>query len=611
MCGICGIFRPHGVTPADLRRVEAMNHLLRHRGPDDAGIFMDAACVLGHRRLSIIDLSADGHQPFASPDGRYQLVFNGELYNYIELRQELAKDWTFRTKTDTEVLLAAYLTYGPACLNRFNGMFAFAVHDRVAGTLFLARDRFGVKPLYYTARDGAVSFASEVKALLVDPALSRAMDEQALFEFLVFNRTDIEAETFLAEVSRLPKGCYAVADRDGLRVRRWWSPLDHLDARADDSPETARRTVEDLLVSAVELRMRSDVPVGACVSGGLDSSILIGILYDRLGAGPDFQGFSAVFPGLPLDESAYIDALARRYPFASRRTSPDADDALAAAADLAWIFDGPTTGFSFFAQHEVMRLARASGVVVLLNGQGGDEGFAGYQYLHGYSLAGLWHRGRLGELADEMLRVVTRRQERSALETFAYLVLPEALRTRLLLSASAGVGRDFFWRHIHQSPIQQEFFTADSLNLGLARHFQYKLEHLLRTEDRNSMAFSLETRLPYLDYRLVEYLLGLPGGYKLRRGETKLLQKEALGHYTLPEIVDRKDKIGFAAPGAVWMGNPQWRSLVREAHSLLRDRFPHVFTPDAPNPGKADHCWKLVQTAGWLRALDAFQPVAD
>lgn len=611
MCGICGIFRPHGVTPADLRRVEAMNHLLRHRGPDDAGIFMDDACVLGHRRLSIIDLSADGHQPFASPDGRYQLVFNGEIYNYIELRQELAKDWTFRTKTDTEVLLAAYLTYGPACLNRFNGMFAFAVHDRVAGTLFLARDRFGVKPLYYTARDGTVSFASEVKALLVDPALSRAMNEQALFEFLVFNRTDIEAETFLAEVSRLPKGCYAVADRDGLRVRRWWSPLDHLDAKADDSPETARRTVEDLLVSAVELRMRSDVPVGICVSGGLDSSILVGILYDRLGVGPEFQGFSAVFPGLPLDESAYIDALARRYPFASRRTSPGPGDALAAVASLSWILDGPSTGFSVFAQHEVMRLARACGAVVLLGGQGGDEGFAGYQYLHGYNLAELWRRGRLGKLAGEMLHLAARRQERSALETFAYLVLPEAVRTRLLLASSPGISRDFFWGHIQQSVIQREFFSADSLNLGLARHFQYKLEHLLRTEDRNSMAFSLETRLPFLDYRLVEYLLGLPGFYKLRQGETKLLQKEALGRYTLPEIAGRKDKIGFAAPGGVWMGDPRWRSLVREAHALLRDRFPHVFKPGEPDMGQAERCWKTVQTAAWLEALDAFQPVAD
>mgnify|MGYP001212038838 CR=1 FL=1 len=610
MCGICGIYRPGGVTPLDTRRAQAMNYVLRHRGPDDEGLFSGQSCVLGHRRLSIIDLSRDGHQPFASPDGRYQLVYNGEIYNYIELRRKLTPHFAFRTRTDTEVLLAAYQCYGPACLNRLNGMFAFAIYDREAESLFLARDRFGIKPLYYAARDGGISFASEIKALMVDSGLSRGVNEQSLFEYLVFNRTDIQDETFLTEVSRLPKGCFALADRDGLRVTRWWSPLDHLDSGNEDSPEVARQKVEELLVSSVGLRMRSDVPVGACLSGGLDSSVLVGILYSHNDPGPDFQTFSAVFPGLPLDESAYVDALARRYHFRSRRTSPSAADALAQVGALAWTFDEPTTGFSFFAQHEVMRLAKAHGVVVLLDGQGGDESFAGYQYLHGYSLAGLWKQRRMAELAASLLRVVARRQERSALETFAYLVLPEVVRTRLLLATTPNVSRDFFWDHIQASPIQREFFTADSLNMGLARHFQYKLEHLLRTEDRNSMAFSLEARLPYLDYRLVEYLLGLPGNYKLCRGETKLLQKQALGHYSLPEIVSRKDKIGFAAPGGVWMANAGWRSLVRESYAALRARFPHVFRPGEPTLDRADRCWKFVQTAAWLDVLDSFQPLA-
>lgn len=611
MCGICGSYRPSGATPHDARLVAAMNDVLRHRGPDDEGLFQGRQCVLGHRRLSIIDLSRDGRQPMASPDGRYQLVFNGEIYNYIELRQELeAAGDVFRTKTDTEVLLAAYRRFGPDCLHRLNGMFAFAVHDTAAGTLFLARDRFGVKPLYYTSAPGVTRFASEIKALLLDPAVSRAVNEQSLFEYLVFNRTDIQDETFLADVMRLPKGCYALCDAQGMRVCRWWSPLDHLDKHADVSEQEAARTVEELLVSAVALRMRSDVPVGVCLSGGLDSSVILGIVYAHHDPGEAFQAFSAVFPGHPLDESGFVDALAARYPFRSRRTSPSAADALDQAASLAWTLDEPTTGFSFFAQHEVMRLAKACGVVVLLDGQGGDEGFAGYQYLHGFNLRRLWKQGRFGELGLELLRVVARRQERAALETFAYLSLPRAVRARLLLASTPCVRRDFFWAHLGHSPIERDFFTADSLNMGLARHFQYKLEHLLRTEDRNSMAFSLETRLPYLDYRLVEFLLGLPDAHKLRRGETKVLQKRAVGRYSLPEIVGRKDKIGFAAPGDVWLRAPAWQRLATESYAFLAARFPGVFTPAGPKPGQADLSYKHVQTAAWLSALDAWPTVS-
>jgi len=607
MCGICGIYRPGGATLRDGQLVAAMNHVLRHRGPDDEGLFSGETCVLGHRRLSIIDLSRDGRQPFASPDGRYQMVFNGEIYNYIELRRELeAGGETFRTQTDTEVLLAAFRRHGPACLNRLNGMFAFAVLDTLENTLFLARDRYGVKPLYYAETDGAIHFASEIKALLVNPALSRAINEQSLFEYLVFSRTDIQDETFLAAVSRLPKGAFAVATKDGFRAKRWWSPLDYVDRLADEPLDRAVEQVEELLVSSVALRMRSDVPVGACLSGGLDSSVLLGIVYAHHDPGSAFQAFSAVFPGPPLDEGAFVDALACRFPFRSRRTSPTAADAFEHAAALAWILDEPTTGFSFFAQHEVMRLARECGVVVLLDGQGGDEAFAGYQYLHGFNLMGLWRQGRLASLAGELVRVFSRRQERASIQTFAYLLLPGAVRARLLLATTPFVRPDFFHAHIGHSVIEREFFTADSLNLGLARHFQYKLEHLLRTEDRNSMAFSLEARLPYLDYRLVEYLLGLPGHYKLRRGETKLLQKRALGRYSLPEIVARTDKIGFAAPGDVWLTDPVWQKLARESYASLRHRFPHVFAPGKPSLDSPDRCWKYVQTAAWLSALEAF-----
>ena len=275
MCGLAGIFSSEGVAANCIDWVNRMNKIQEHRGPDDVGVYQDNFCILGHRRLSIIDLSADGHQPFQSDDGRFQLVYNGEIYNYIELRDELKLlGWQFRTKTDTEVLLKAYLQYGEKCLSKFNGMFAFAIYDTATQRVFLARDRVGIKPLYYVIVDSILYFASEIKALLSLPILKPSVNHQSLFDYLVFNRTDIYDETFFSEIKRIPKGCFAHMSRDGLHIRMWWNAEDFL-----KKPEEAlglseiTNKISAILRSAVKLRMRSDVPVGSCLSGGLDSAV--------------------------------------------------------------------------------------------------------------------------------------------------------------------------------------------------------------------------------------------------------------------------------------------------------------------------------------------------
>lgn len=606
MCGISGAFIPHGLSPDATALVARFGQIMRHRGPDDEGLFSDATCALGHRRLAIIDLSSDGRQPFASPDGRFQMVFNGEIYNYIELRRELQDlGRTFRTKTDTEVLLAAYLQWGADCLHRCNGMFAFAVYDSLAKTLFLARDRFGVKPLYYATVAGTFYFASEIKALLAVPGLSRGVNEQALFDFWVFNRTDVHDETFLTAVGRLPKGCRAVADADGLRIETWWDPRRFLDAGRDDDPDTVAAQVEELLVSAATLRMRSDVPVGSCLSGGLDSSILVGILFDRLDAKAGYPCFTAAYPGQAVDETAYVDELGRRYGFSSLRTYPTGAKALADLEAFVRANDEPTTGPSFYAQYEVMRLARERGVTVLLDGQGGDENFAGYQYFHGFNLYGLLRRGRLARFGLELARVLWRRQHVSAVQTLAFQVLPGPARKALLLRASPLTDQEFFTAHIGKSRIYNEFFAVKGLNESLAAHFRFKLEHLLRMEDRNSMAFSLESRVPYLDYRLVEYLLGVPEDLKIRLGETKWLQKKALSRYTVPAILERKDKLGFATPMEAWMAEPAWQRLTGENFRYARSVFPGLFRSGAATPTGAEAAWKVNQLATWHKAFVA------
>ena len=607
MCGISGAFNPRGLSPDDAALVGRFGQIMRHRGPDDEGLFADARCALGHRRLAIIDLSSDGRQPFASADGRYQFVFNGEIYNYIELRRELeALGRTFRTKTDTEVLLAALLHWGPDCLSRLNGMFAFALYDSAQNSLFLARDRCGIKPLYYVTVGGTLYFASEIKALLAVPGLSRAVNSQALFDYWVFTRTDIHDETFLSSVRRLPKGCRATADADGLRVETWWDPRRFLRADGtDDNPDAVAARVEELLVSAATLRMRSDVPVGSCLSGGLDSSILVGILFDRLGADGGYSCFTAAYPGHAVDETAYVDSLNQRYPFVSRRTFPTGEEALADLPAFVRANDEPTTGPSFYAQYAVMRLAREHGVTVLLDGQGGDENFAGYQYFHGFHLYGLLHRGKLARFGSELFNILYRRQHLSAVQTLAFQALPGPARKALLLRATPLADPGFFAAYIGNSRIYKEFFAVKSLNESLCAHFRFKLEHLLRMEDRNSMAFSLEARVPYLDYRLVEYLLGVPEALKIRLGETKYLQKKALGRYTTPEILARKDKLGFATPMEDWLAAPAWKRLTQENFRYVREVFPELMPAGAAVPTGAEAAWKINQLAQWHKAFVA------
>lgn len=600
MCGIAGLFSRKQTEDFQADLVRRMNSLQQHRGPDDEGLFKDDHCVLGHRRLSIIDLSQDGHQPFHSDDHRYQIVYNGELYNYIELRDELKQlGWRFRTRTDTEVLLKAYEHFGISCLQKLNGMFAFVIYDTKDHRMFLARDRFGIKPLYYVLTDDTFCFASEMKAFRAFDRLRVSLNEQSLFDYLVFNRTDIHDETFFNEIKRVPKGYSGIFDTDGLKLTQWWNPKDYLRSDCEDDFEKACLKIDELLVSAVDIRMRSDVPVGSCLSGGLDSSILIGILFNRYGVKEGYPTFTASFPGHPIDETKYIDELNELYPFRNIRTIPTPDEAAANLKDFVYTNDEPTTNPSFYSQYEVMRLAKRNGVTVLLDGQGGDEGFAGYQYFHGFHLYGKFRERSVASFFAQLIKGLLRKQHRSAYQTLAFQLMPDAIRKFLLFKTVPYIEADFLHHYIDKSRIYNHFFDAANLNQSLVRHYQYKLEHLLRMEDRNSMAFSIEARVPYLDYRLVEYLLTISGDMKIQNGETKYIQKKALGHYTVPRILNRMDKIGFGTPGEEWMLGQEWRDLTLQNYEALCRTFPNVFKKEGRLGKKGFDRWKVNQLAVW------------
>ncbi len=605
MCGISGVFSSEKLDERDAGLIRTMNQLMHHRGPDDEGIEINEKCILGHRRLSIIDLSKDGHQPFFSTDKRYQIVFNGEIYNYIELREELKKlSWNFRTATDTEVLLAAYMQYGAACLNKLNGMFAFAIYDTRDNTLFLGRDRFGVKPLYYIQAGNKLYFASEIKALrIVQKNLS--VNEQSIFDFLCFNRTDVFDETFLNEIKRIPKGHYGyIAANGALSINQWWNPESFLSIHNSEPDTSVYHNIEELISSAVTLRMRSDVPVGSSLSGGLDSSIIVGILSQKKLLGDNYKTFTASFPGLAIDETGFIADLQKRYPFKNYKTFPDVNGLSKEFDQFTFMMDEPCTSPTFYSQYKVMELAKANGVTVLLDGQGGDESFAGYQYFHAFYQTSLLRKMKLFSFFKEVLFSALRKQEKESFQTLIFQNIPDVFRKHLLYQTLQNhIHKDFFYSHIPKSRIFNYFFNAKDLNTSLVRHFQYKLEHLLRTEDRNSMAFSIEARLPYLDYRFVEYALTLPERLKIARGENKILQKKSLGKYTIAPILERKDKIGFGTPGDRWMQDPQWVERTHDNYNYVAAKFPGIFKTNAQLKNNLFERWKVNQLAVWHQQI--------
>ncbi len=566
MCGISGIIHLHGQPVAEAP-LQAMVRAMKHRGPDDEGLFAENGVGLGFVRLSILDLSPAGHQPMFSPDERYVIVFNGEIFNYIELREELrSQGYSFRTQTDTEVILAAWAAWGEAMLHRFNGMWAFVLYDRHTRTLFGARDRYGVKPFFYTTDGDRLLFGSDIRSITAVLGRKPTPNYDAIFHFLAFNRTDYDEGTFLQEVKRLPHGhCFrlnlsagAPAEEKQLRPRRWYDLRREL-KEPFRSPEEYRA----LFSSAVGLRLRSDVPVGVCLSGGLDSSSIVSVLLEDYQK-RELNTFSAVYgAGRRGDESSFIELYRGRVGH-MHFTRPTAESLLADLDDLAKAQYEPVPSSSTYAQYCVMKLA-AGRVVVLLDGQGADESLAGYHYFFGFYFKHLLSRGKLGSLATEVVHYLRNHRSLYGLKSWAFFSLPGAWRARARVLQRGYLHPDFYRAHAGNSRvITEELYGSGSLQEALINHFEYKLEHLLKWEDRNSMWFSLEARVPFLDYRLVERTLMLPDEYILRRGMTKSILREAM-RGTLPEPIRlRRDKVGFETPEAEWFRTPAFRQYITE-----------------------------------------------
>ena len=558
MCGIAGIVYVDG-RPVDPMLLRRMTEVLTHRGPDDGGYLIEDGIGLGHRRLSIIDLSSAGHQPMSNEDGSVWITYNGEVYTYPELTAELkAKGHVFRSRTDTEAVLHAYEEYGVDCLSKFNGMFAFAIWDRRRRRLFCARDRFGIKPFHYFWDGHSFRFASEIKAVLQDKEIERSPNDRQILEFLAVEGLNRSEETFFKGIYTLPPAHYLTLRNGRMQIRRYWEiQPDHPDDFAADEREDRlwAEAFRHLFEDAVRLRLRSDVPVGTCLSGGLDSSSIVCVANRLLSGDGRQKTFSACFEDPAYDERPFAQEVLRCTGAEGHVVFPGGEDFLEEMRRLIWHQEEPLGGASVYAQWHVMRLAREGEVKVLLDGQGADEILAGYEEYHSSYFLDLACRFEVGRLIEEVGARWNSRTSpglKTARNTL-FFALPEDFQNGIFASMerkwlgpfSEGIRLELDG----PLPSRRDHLTGHLLRLLTVS----RLPSLLHFEDRNSMAFSIEARVPFLDHRLVEFSFSLPAAQKIRGGLRKVVLRNAMKGILPEKVRTRIDKMTFQAPQGKWL----------------------------------------------------------
>lgn len=626
MCGIAGVFHCGTPKPVDPARVARMCDALAHRGPDGEGVWTAPGVGLGHRRLSIIDL-AGSPQPMPSADGRAMLVFNGEIYNYRDLRRELeGLGARFRTEGDSETILAAWRQWGPDCLRRFNGMFAFAIYDLDRRELFLARDRLGVKPLFTALlSDGSLAFASELKGLLAHPLLRREINPLAVEDYMTWGYVP-DHRSILAGVEKLPAGHYRLLRHDAAPAppARWWD-VSFTDRRRDSVKDLEAELLFRLR-EAVTSRMVADVPLGAFLSGGVDSSSVVALMAEA--SREPVRTCSIGFDDAELDETTYARQVAERFGTNHRERMVSPDD-FGEIDRLAAMFDEPFADASALPTWRVCALARES-VTVALSGDGADEAFAGYRR-HRFHAA----EERARALLPSGLRVPIFGALGKAWPKADWA--PRALRAKTTFQSLAASGADGYARALaFTAPEIRGGLYSASFSRALAGYRAEQplidlMQHaparsgldraqyadlkfwlpgdILTKVDRTSMAVGLEAREPLLDHRLIEFAATLPEGLRIRRGQGKWLLKHAMERY-LPDEVLYRPKQGFVTPIARWLRGPlasQARAIGRGA-AIARagwfdaDRISAL--AEAHIAGRADHSRLLWQLLMLDRSLD-------
>jgi asparagine synthase (glutamine-hydrolysing) len=621
MCGIAGIVALDGFDPALLI---SMTNLVKYRGPDGYGFaFFDVrtnstgesyhnqeklpalhrpSLGLGARRLAILDLSDSGNQPMQIDDGSFWITYNGEVYNYLEIRQELeARGHQFHTHTDTEVILRAYREWGPSCVQRFNGMWAFAIYDRQQRKLFCSRDRFGVKPFYYFATDSLMLFGSEIKQILQYPGMPRIANESIVLQYLDQGVQDHSESTFFENIRQLLPGCSLSVDlsKPALSVQStsYWALAAPAGA---DLPE--QQAIEQFLTQlqrSVNWRLRSDVPVGSCLSGGLDSSSIV-MLASKFGRAKEFHSFSSCYDEASIDEREFIREVVSSSGVTPHYVFPQGDGFWDDLECLIWHQDEPVGGTSVYAQWCVMREARKQGIPVLLDGQGGDETLCGYRKFYFFYL---WHLMKKADPRFLTEGVAWIRNSQGTIWSWQH--------AKRYITAPGGRNNSLHSRVCSPELMDRDYHVPKhDIGPGASLYERqiddlrfWSIPALLHYEDRNSMAHSVETRVPMLDYELVQFAINCPPRFKLRDGWTKWILRQAL-RGTLPEAVRlRRSKLGFATPQDQWL-RQDVRGKMRSVISDSGFRVGRILSQTKMRKQLEDF---ISNRAGCLNGLEAFR----
>jgi asparagine synthase (glutamine-hydrolysing) len=656
MCGISGILSH---DPPQLSRIREMTQLLSHRGPDDEGFLIagpnriqslggkdtaqgvyaaglaeawrepaNGCCLaLGHRRLSIIDLTTRGHQPM-SRSGRYWMIYNGEVFNYVELREALAAEGeSFNSQTDTEVVLAAYARWGKNCFSRFNGMWALAIYDTLTGELILSRDRFGVKPLYYWKSPHCFAFASEIKAFTALEGWSATLNQTTAGRFLGLGAQDTGSETMFRDVNQIKPGHLMVLQTSQLSD----SPSKHVEQECwynlpvrpfSGTFDQASREFRELFSDAVNLRLRSDVPLGFCLSGGLDSSAILCTASDLLrkaSAKTNLKSFTSCSNIARYDERGYAEEAASAACATPTYLYPDEEGLFRDLDKLVWAQDEPFASTSIYAQWCVFKASGAAGLKVMLDGQGADESLCGYHnfrrpFFQGLIASNDW---RAAWREARAMRGNRRKACSILLRAIADHLLPKSTRAsqtrkRRESKAPSWLNRDFFRSALLNSSddIVARGGTASQLSIKLLSGAH--VQALLHWEDRNSMAQSIESRVPFLDYRLVEFIVGLPDSFKIRNGATKAVLRSGLSEVVPSSILNRKDKLGFVTPEAEWATNSGKKQFLQAMEDAVELASP-IISPqvlddfdDISNRRKAYNptIWRAICFSRWIKCFE-------
>jgi asparagine synthase (glutamine-hydrolysing) len=577
MCGIAGIVSA-SQNKFSRQDVEKMSSCLSHRGPDGSSVWQsdDATAILGHNRLAIIDLSDTASQPMHYLE-RYTIVHNGEIYNYKELRDQLSSHgYVFKTQSDTEVILAAYDHWKDNCLQRFDGMFAFAIWDNKERSLFAARDRFGEKPFYFHVdhAEKTLWFASEMKSFYTQGLKKYEYNGNLLLQYLatgVSHNAD-SLQTFHVDIMKLPARHFLkfspYSDAALLDIEPYYD-LDKSN-RITISAQEAVEQFKRLFFASVQRRLRSDVEIGTSLSGGLDSSSIVAAIHHLQQVNSPQKSFTASFPNFNKDETAYAFSVAKQFNLHHYIASPSESDLVNDIEEFLVQHDEPVSSSSVYAQYKVYELAKQHGVKVLLDGQGADEVLAGYSKYVQWFLQELYIGKQNNQLEKETesFNFLFGFKNKLAGKFPSWAAIQLERRSYKKQKLQPDLNRDFVKEHISHRNIYKPI--VKNLNDILYDDmFSGNLEELLRNADRNAMAHGIEVRLPFLNHELVEFVFSLPSIFKMHNGFSKSLLRQAMDKMLPKEIVWRKDKIGFEPPQQQWMGNKQLQQKIHDAKSIL------------------------------------------